>query len=85
MSVGKRRDRRQLESMKNTFNFLMDIKPHTHRSNFSTIPADSQVAQNELGEKCFASPAISEGQIFLRGERSLFCVGQRDEPAGTIR
>jgi outer membrane protein assembly factor BamB len=43
------------------------------------------VAQNELGEKCFASPAISKGQIFLRGERNLFCVGRRDGPGGSIR
>jgi len=33
------------------------------------------LAQNEIGEKCFASPAISGGQIFLRGERHLFCIG----------
>jgi outer membrane protein assembly factor BamB len=33
------------------------------------------VAQNELGDKFFASPAISQGQIFLRGENHLFCIG----------
>ena len=33
------------------------------------------VAQNDLGEKCFASPAISHGQLFLRGDRHLFCLG----------
>jgi outer membrane protein assembly factor BamB len=36
-----------------------------------------RVAQNDLGEKCFASPAISHGQLFLRGERHLFCIGAR--------
>lgn len=41
-------------------------------------PEFQLIARNELGEKCFASPAISEGQIILRGERSLFCVGRRD-------
>jgi outer membrane protein assembly factor BamB len=35
------------------------------------------VAANELGEKCFASPAISGGQIFLRGATNLFCIGAR--------
>jgi hypothetical protein len=35
-------------------------------------PGFIRVAQNEIGEKCFASPAISQGQIFLRGERRLF-------------
>ena len=33
------------------------------------------MAQNEIGEKCFASPALSNGQIFLRGDKHLFCVG----------
>ncbi len=33
------------------------------------------LAQNDIGEKCFASPAISQGQLFVRGERDLFCVG----------
>jgi outer membrane protein assembly factor BamB len=32
-------------------------------------------ARNELGEACFASPALSRGQMFLRGERHLFCIG----------
>ncbi len=35
------------------------------------------VARNELGEKMFASPAISDGQMFLRGDQNLFCVGAR--------
>jgi outer membrane protein assembly factor BamB len=39
-------------------------------------PAFERVAQNELGEKCFASPAISNGQIFLRGENHLYCIGE---------
>ena len=38
-------------------------------------PQFVRVAQNEIGEKTFASPAISEGQIFLRGDKHLFCIG----------
>jgi outer membrane protein assembly factor BamB len=34
------------------------------------------VADNDLGESCYASPAISQGQIFIRGEKHLFCVGK---------
>src|SRR5438477_9625977 len=34
------------------------------------------VARNELGEKTFASPALSEGRMFLRGEKHLYCIGQ---------
>lgn len=38
------------------------------------------VATNELGEHTYASPAISDGAIFIRGEKSLFCI--RGKPAG---
>jgi outer membrane protein assembly factor BamB len=38
-------------------------------------PRFLRLAQNNIGEKCFASPAVSHGQIFLRGERHLFCIG----------
>ena len=34
------------------------------------------VARNELGERTFASPAVSEGRLFIRGERHLFCIGK---------
>jgi hypothetical protein len=36
------------------------------------------VAKNELGEKTFASPAISRGRLYLRGDRHLFCIGRAD-------
>jgi len=35
-----------------------------------------RVAKYELGESCYASPAISEGQVFLRGFEHLFCIGK---------
>lgn len=34
------------------------------------------VARNELGENTYASPAISGGQIFLRGFKNLYCIGK---------
>ncbi len=37
----------------------------------------ARVARNELGEACFASPAISHGQLFIRGEKHLFCIGKK--------
>jgi outer membrane protein assembly factor BamB len=40
-------------------------------------PEFVRVARNEIGEKTFASPAISQGQILLRGDKHLFCVGKR--------
>jgi outer membrane protein assembly factor BamB len=40
-------------------------------------PTFERVAQNDIREKTFASPAISDGQIFLRSDRNLFCIGPR--------
>jgi outer membrane protein assembly factor BamB len=34
------------------------------------------VAKNDLGERTFASPAISDGQLFIRGDNRLFCIGK---------
>jgi hypothetical protein len=39
------------------------------------------VAQNDLGDGGFASPAVCRGRIFLRTEHSLYCIGSK--PAGT--
>ena len=33
------------------------------------------VARNDIGEQTFASPALSEGRIFIRSEQHLFCIG----------
>lgn len=35
------------------------------------------VAENPLGEWCFSSPAISDGQWFIRGENHLFCIEKK--------
>jgi outer membrane protein assembly factor BamB len=35
-----------------------------------------RVARFDLGEQCYASPALSDGQVFLRGFQHLFCFGQ---------
>jgi len=35
------------------------------------------LAESELAEKVFASPAMSEGQMIIRGEKSLICLGKR--------
>ena len=35
------------------------------------------IAENAIGEPCYASPAISQGQIFLRSENHLFCIGKQ--------
>jgi hypothetical protein len=34
------------------------------------------IAENTIDQRCYASPAISRGQIFLRSEKHLFCIGK---------
>ena len=35
------------------------------------------VATNAIGENTYASPALSDGQIFLRSDKHLWCIGDR--------
>lgn len=46
-------------------------------------PADkfTVVAISDIGEPTYASPALSDGQIFLRGEKSVYCIGNRRQSA----
>jgi outer membrane protein assembly factor BamB len=41
-------------------------------------PEFELVSQNPLGEACFATPAISRGQIFIRTASQLYCIGKPD-------
>lgn len=38
-------------------------------------PKHEVLATNSIGEPVYASPAISDGMIFIRGEKSLFAIG----------
>ena len=37
-------------------------------------PEPELVAENTLGENIYASPAFSRGELFIRGQRHLFCI-----------
>ena len=37
-----------------------------------------KIAQNSIGEKMNASPAISNGKIYLRGDSHLYCIGKNE-------
>jgi outer membrane protein assembly factor BamB len=37
------------------------------------------VAKNELGERTYASPALSGNQIFLRSFKALYCIGKQPQ------
>ncbi len=52
----------------NDFGLLRTIQPG---SSYKLL------AESELKEKVFASPALSEGQIFIRTDQSLICLGKR--------
>jgi len=39
-------------------------------------PTFELVAENPLDERCFASPALSKGLIFIRGFEHLYCIGE---------
>ncbi len=43
---------------------------------FKAGPIFQPVAKNAIGERMNASPAISNGKIYLRGEKHLFCIGK---------
>lgn len=40
-------------------------------------PKHEVLATNSVGEPVYASPAISDGMVFIRGENSLFCIGAK--------
>ncbi|HEY6401938.1 MAG TPA: PQQ-binding-like beta-propeller repeat protein [Blastocatellia bacterium] len=37
-------------------------------------PKHEVIATNSVGEPVYASPAISDGMIFIRGEKNLYCI-----------
>jgi outer membrane protein assembly factor BamB len=38
-------------------------------------PKHEIVGTNSVGEPVYASPAIADGRIFIRGEKNLYCIG----------
>ena len=41
-------------------------------------PVLDVVEVNQLGEQCRASPAVSAGRIYLRGDQHLYCIAEDD-------
>jgi outer membrane protein assembly factor BamB len=59
----------------NDFGILRTIQPS---SSYKLL------AESDLQEKVFASPALSEGQIFIRTDKSLICLGKRSAKTATL-
>jgi hypothetical protein len=38
-------------------------------------PAFELLAENPLGEMCWATPAVVGGRLYLRGRDKLYCIG----------
>jgi hypothetical protein len=38
-------------------------------------PTFEVLARNDLEETIVATPAVSDGEIFLRGDKHLYCIG----------
>jgi outer membrane protein assembly factor BamB len=39
-------------------------------------PEFAVVAENDIGEECYSSPAVSDGRIYFRGVKHLVSVGR---------
>lgn len=48
---------------------------------FAAGPEFKVLAENDLADYTLSSPAISDGQIFLRTTKHLYCIGKRATPA----
>ena len=35
-----------------------------------------EIARNDLGDTCYASMAVSQGNFYIRSAKSLFCIGK---------
>lgn len=53
--------------------YFLDDDGITHV--LSAGPKFEVLVTNKLGEESYSSPAIVDGQIFIRGEKHLFCIG----------
>ena len=52
----------------------------SHDGKISVLKADAQwevLAVNDLGEECQATPAMGEGDIFIRTAKTLYCFGKK--------
>ena len=55
--------------------YVIDMKGTCHILKASTEFAE--LAKNDLGELSRSSPAFSNGQIFIRTYKALYCIGTK--------
>jgi hypothetical protein len=44
-----------------------------------------ELGQGELNDKFYASPAFAQGHLFLRGNTSLYCLGEKGDPTSSLK
>ncbi|HVK13274.1 MAG TPA: PQQ-binding-like beta-propeller repeat protein, partial [Gemmataceae bacterium] len=44
---------------------------------FAAEPKWNLLAENDVGEGVYASPAVADGRLYIRGTRHLICVGKK--------
>ena len=42
----------------------------------SASPRFDKLVENQLDDQTLASPAIRDGRIFIRGRKTLYCIGR---------
>ena len=44
---------------------------------FAAEPKFNLLAENDLKESVFASPAVADGRLYVRGREHLICIGKK--------
>jgi outer membrane protein assembly factor BamB len=44
---------------------------------FAAEPKFKLLAKNDIGESVFATPAVADGKLFIRGKSTLYCIGKK--------
>ena len=42
----------------------------------SAAPRFDRIIENQLDDETLASPAMANGKIFIRGRKTLYCIGE---------
>jgi hypothetical protein len=45
---------------------------------------DEAIAVNDMGDLCYATPALAEGRIYLRAGETLYCFGRARDRSGDL-
>lgn len=55
--------------------YVTDLSGKTHI--FKLSKTADLIGESELAERVYATPAFSDGRIYIRGDRYIYCIGQK--------